>query len=58
MGNTLRGWRDVCRKLFRGSRVGLICERIIDRIEHYYGVVSNGTGAVAFHSALPAFLRL
>lgn len=41
VGNTLRSWREISRKLFHGSRVGLIFERIFDRMESAYGLVSK-----------------
>eukprot|EP00435_Cladocopium_sp_Y103_P045073 s1037_g12.t2 len=44
VGNTLRSWREISRKLFHGSRVGLICERIFDRMESAYGLVSKSGG--------------
>ena len=43
VGNTLRSWREVSRKLFQGSRLGAVCARIIDRMETAYGVVSDSS---------------
>ncbi|CAK9022384.1 unnamed protein product [Durusdinium trenchii] len=41
VGHTLRSWREIGRKLFRGSRAGAICERFFDWLEDCNGVVSN-----------------
>lgn len=46
VGNTLRQYRNMSKKLFKDGRVGQLVEKFLDRCEEFYGVMST-TGSHA-----------